>query len=235
MHTDPSSDVIERRLTNVLPPEALEDHAEAVEAYALSESMGDVVGIVGAMGLDDVRLVGHDWGAALAWLLAAYHSDRVERLAALSVGAPGGRPPDIEQRRRSWYMYFFQFEGAAETWLRHDDWKFFREWTGGDGDVERYIQDLSRPGALTSALNWYRANVRPEPPGEGDTDFPGVSCPTLGVWIDGDSYLTEDGMAESGERVDGPWRYERMTDASHWLMLDRPAETNRILVEFLTE
>lgn len=209
---------------------------DGVEAYALPTVMEDVVGLLHVMGITTVNLVGHDWGAGVGWLLAATQPDFVDRLVALSVGAPGNSlTRTIEQHERSWYVYFFQFEGVAEAWLRHDDWQLFREWTRGDGDLERYLADLSRPGALTSALNWYRANLRPEEPARSGFDYPNVTCPVLGVWSDGDNYLTEGYMTGSTEKVDGPWRYERITDASHWLMLDKPGELNDLLVEFLRD
>lgn len=208
---------------------------EPVEAYAVPSAAEDVMRILGALEVENVRLVGHDWGAAVAWWLASTQPETVEQLAALSVGAPGNTGSQtIEQRERSWYFYFFQFEEVAEAWLRHDDWRLFRQWTRGDGDQERYIANLSRPGALTAALNWYRANVRPEPPEERGADYPDVTCPVLGVWSDRDHYLTEEQMTASTEKVDGPWQYERVSDASHWLMLDKPAELNDTLTEFLT-
>lgn len=209
---------------------------EAVEAYALPNAIEDVMSILGVLGIQKVHLVGHDFGAAVAWLIAATRPDSVESLVALSVGAPGNsRTQTIEQRERSWYFYFVQFEDVAEAWLQHDDWQLFRELTRGDGDQERYIEDLSRPGALTAGLNWYRANVRPQPPDESGFEYPDVTCPVLGVWSDGDHYLTEGYMTGSTEKVDGPWRYEKITDASHWLMLDKPGELNELLIEFLTE
>lgn len=209
---------------------------EAVEAYALPNIVEDVVRLLGAMEIQDVQLVGHDWGAAVAWLLAATQPDVVERLVALSVGAPGNSGTQtMEQRERSWYTYFFQFEEVAEARLRHDDWQLFREWSREDGDQERYIEDLSRPGALTAGLNWYRANVGPRLPGENEMDYPDVTCSVLGVWSDGDHYLTEGHMTGSTEKVDGPWRYERITGASHWLMLDKPGELNELLIEFLPD
>ena len=208
---------------------------QAVEPYALPAIVEDVVGMLDALDVDSASLVGHDWGAAAAWLVASFHADRVDRLVALSVGAPGNSATtSIEQRERSWYFYFCQFD-AAEAWLRHDDWALFRAWTRGDGDVERYVSDLSREGRLTAGLNWYRANVRPEPPGDGPPGYPDVECPTLGVWPDGDNYLTEAHVTGSTEKVAGEWRYERVEDASHWVMLDRPGELNDLLVEFLGE
>lgn len=208
---------------------------DAVEKYVLPNAVEDVMRMLAAMDIERVRLVGHDWGAAVAWLTAATQPDTVEQLVALSVGAPGNSGTwSVEQRERSWYFYFFQFEAVAEAWLRHDDWRLFREWTRGDGDQERYIDDLSRPGALTAGLNWYRANVRPQPPEESTVDYPDVTCPVLGVWSTDDHYLTEEQMTASTGKVDGPWQYERVTGASHWLMLDEPGELNDLLAGFLT-
>lgn len=209
---------------------------DGVDAYRLIHAIDDVTGMLAAKDVDTVRLVGHDFGAAVAWLLAAFQPETVDRLAALSVGAPGNPGTrTIEQRERSWYFYFFQFEGVAEAWLRHDDWQLFCEWSRRDGDHERHLDDLSRPGALTASLNWYRANVTPVSPAESDPAYPDVTCPVLGVWSDGDHYLTEGHVTGSTEQVTGPWRYERVTDASHWLMVDRPARVNELLVGFLGE
>ena len=209
---------------------------EGVEAYKLPVVVEDLLAILDALAVERVSVVGHDWGAAVAWVLAAYHPELVEKLVSLSVGCPGTSGlRTIEQRERFWYFYFFQFEGIAEDWLRHHDWKLFREWTRGNGDMERYLQDLSRPGALTAGLNWYRANVKPEPPAGHRSNFPNITCPVLGIWSDGDNYLTEGHLRNSYEKIEGPWRYEKISGASHWLMLDKPEELNRLLLDFLVE
>lgn len=208
---------------------------EAVEAYDLSKVMDDVTSIAVELDIDTVHLVGYDWGADVAWLLAATEPAFVERLVALSVGAPGNsQTRTIEQRERLWYAYFFLFEDVAEAWLKHDDWQLFRAWTREQGDQDRYLEDLSRPGALTAGLNWDRANIRPQPPSDSGVDYPNVTCPVLGVWSDGDFALTEGHMTGSEEKVDGPWRYEKLTDAGHWMMLDKPPELNTLLTAFLT-
>lgn len=208
----------------------------AVEEYRLGVVARDVLGILDALNIRSVRLVAHDFGAGLAWYLAANASDRVERLIALSVGAGGtSGTSTIAQREKSWYFLFFQFEDIAEASLAANDWRLFREWTRGQGDVERYVRDLSRPGALTAGLNWYRANVRPQPPVANPQPLPKIGCPVMGVWSDGDPFLTEAYMSRSVERVSGPWRYERITGAGHWMMLDKPVELNRLLLEFLKQ
>jgi hypothetical protein len=92
----------------------------------------------------------------------------------------------IEQREKSWYMLLFQFQGIAEQMLRADNWKLMRELLRGQGDFDRYVEDLSRPGALTAALNWYRANVAPQAVPPAFADLPRVQAPTLGVWSTGE-------------------------------------------------
>jgi pimeloyl-ACP methyl ester carboxylesterase len=197
--------------------------------YGIPIVMRDVLGILDALGVSHVQLVAHDWGAALGWRLAAEHADRVERYVAISVGAPGGRL-SIEQREKSWYMAFFRQTGVAEEQLQQQNWQLFREWARSPVDIDRYIANLSRPGALTAALNWYRAAGAPP---ASPQPLPPVVCPVLGVWSDQDAYLTETPMRTSGERIRGSFQYEKITGASHWLMLDKPAELNRLLLSFL--
>jgi pimeloyl-ACP methyl ester carboxylesterase len=210
------------------------DAPEEMEAYALPAVLEDVVGILDQLEVPSLRVVGHDWGAALAWGLAALHPERVERLVAISVGHPATFPGSMEQRALSWYMLFFQFPEAEEA-LRRDDWRFFREAFGGGGDLDRYIEDLSRPGRLTAGLNWYRANISPESFVSAiSSAVPAVSCPTLGVWSSGDVALTEHQMTSSAANVNGPWRYERIDDASHWIPVDAPERLNELLIDFLT-
>ena len=134
--------------------------------------MADLLAVLDALEVERAQVVGHDWGAGVAWALAAFVPQRVERLVVLSVGHPQAfSEPTIEQREKSWYMLLFQFADVAEEMLQRDDWRLMREWLRDNGDVERYLADLSRPGALTAALNWYRANVAPKVR-EGDPRSP---------------------------------------------------------------
>jgi pimeloyl-ACP methyl ester carboxylesterase len=210
------------------------DRPGAVEEYAIRHSVADMVAVLDALGVEQAHVVGHDWGAGLAWALAAWMPERVERLVVMSVGHPNTlRNPSIEQREKGWYQLLFQFPGTAEALIQRDDWRLFREMLGDARDRDRYVADLSRPGALTTALNWYRANATPEQELERTVPFPTVAAPTLGIWSTGDNYLTEEGMLGSGEHMTGPWRYERVEGAGHWLQLDAPERINELLVEFL--
>lgn len=132
------------------------DKPAAVDEYAIARSVADMIAVLDGLGIERAHVVGHDFGAVVAWALAATAPARVERLVAMSVGHPGTRrEPTIEQRRRAWYQLLFQFEEVAETLLGRYDWKLLRQWAGHGGDIDRYIADLSRSGALTAGLNWY--------------------------------------------------------------------------------
>ena len=210
------------------------DRPLEVGAYGVRRSVNDMLAVLDALEVERAHVVAHDWGAAVGWALAGFAGERVGRFAVLSVGHPNAlRRPTIEQRERSWYPLLFQFEGTAEQLLMHDDWRLFREWTRGDGDTERAVADLSRPGALTAALNWYRASWRPDAElREGS--LPSVAADTLGIWSDGDHYLVEEQMTASAEYVVGEWRYERIEGASHWMQLDAAERVNALLLEWFT-
>jgi pimeloyl-ACP methyl ester carboxylesterase len=208
---------------------------EAVADYRLSSMVADVTGILDALGIKRAHVVGHDWSAAVAWLLAALAPERVDRLVAVSVGAPGaGAGPTLEELQKGWYRLLFLFEGVAEELLQRDDWKLFRLFLSGAKDTQAYVQTLSEPGALTPALNWYRANLPVQAllGRTGGPQLPMIKADTLGIWSSGDLYLTEEAMTRSKARVQGSWRYERF-EGSHWVPLDQPDRLNRLLLEFL--
>jgi pimeloyl-ACP methyl ester carboxylesterase len=186
------------------------DKPAAAEDYAIGHSVRDMVGLLDALELQRVHVVGHDWGAAVAWTFAALQPDRVDRLVALSVGHPATRRQiSIAQREKAWYMLFFQFVDVAEELLQRDDWRLFRELAGGAADLERYVADLSRQGALTAALNWHRANAAPQNELRAGPPLASVAAPTLGIWSSGDRYLLEDRMLASAAHVTSTYRYER--------------------------
>jgi pimeloyl-ACP methyl ester carboxylesterase len=209
---------------------------ETVQDYRLSAMVKDVTAILDALDIQRAHVVGHDWGAAVAWLVAALAPDRVDRLVAISVGAPGaGAKPTLEDLQKGWYRILFLFEGVAEELIQRDDWYLFRLFLGGAADTDAYIATLSEPGALTAGLNWYRANLPVQAllGRSGGPQLPKVQAPTLGIWSGGDLYLTEEAMTRSEQRVDGGWRYERV-EGSHWVPLDQPDRLNALLLEFFS-
>jgi pimeloyl-ACP methyl ester carboxylesterase len=205
-------------------------------SYDLRQALvPDVLGILKTLGVAKAHVVAHDWGAALGWALAAAVPQVVQSLVAMSVAHPGAfKNPPLAQREKSWYILFFQFRSAEEALPRHD-WRLFRQWSGDHPEAKQWIADLSRPGALVAALNWYRANAHPER-SVADVPLPVIQAPTLGVWSTGDLHLVEGPMRDSGQFVaPGRFRYVRVEDAGHWLMLDRPDFVNAMLRDFLAE
>lgn len=204
-----------------------------VASYRILDLVGDVLGILDSLGVQKTHVVGHDWGAALAWTMAAFVPDRVDHLTALSVGHPSAfAGVGFAQREKSWYMLLFQFEEIAERWLADNDFANMRAWSKHP-NIDQVVANLARPGALTAALNWYRANVHPRTWIEPPVGFPQIQSPTMGVWSPGDFALEEAGMTGSKRFVDGSWRYERIEGAGHWMQLDAPDELSALLVDFL--
>jgi pimeloyl-ACP methyl ester carboxylesterase len=178
-------------------------------------------------------VVGHDWGAIAAWALAGWHPERVDRLVAVSVGHPKSflrAALSSGQAFRSLYALFFQIPGVSEVTIRAGDWALLRRALGRAHDFDQYLRDLSRPGALTAALNWYRANGRVDRLAR----YPNVSCPTLGIIGPRDAALGIEQMAGSGRYVKAEWRYETIP-GGHWLPLTRADELNRLLLGFLPQ
>jgi pimeloyl-ACP methyl ester carboxylesterase len=209
------------------------DKPAEVEAYGLPLLVGDVLGILDAVGAPRAHVVGHDWGAALAWVVAALAPDRVDHLAVLSVGHPTAfRTAGFRQREKSWYMLLFQFPGIAEKWLRADDWAMARRWIGHP-DADAVVAELEASGSLTPGLNWYRANVPPRSWIDPPPALPPIQAPTMGIWSSRDGALTEEQMTGSSRYVAGPWRYERLEGPGHWAQLEAADEINRLLLDFL--
>jgi pimeloyl-ACP methyl ester carboxylesterase len=204
-----------------------------VESYSFLLIAGDVLAILDHLGVERAHIVGHDWGSALAWIMAALVPDRVDHLVALSVGNPMAfRAVGYAQLEKSWYMLLFQFEGIAEQWLSDNSWDNLRRWSLHP-DIDAVVADLERNGSLTPGLNWYRANIAPHTLVGPPLDLPPVRSPTMGVWSTGDFALTEEQMTGSAAHVTGPWRYERMEGPGHWMALEAPDDLNRLLIDFL--
>lgn len=209
------------------------DHPEEIDAYSIVFLALDVVAVLDDLGLERAHVVGHDWGAAVAWAAAAFAPDRVDHLAALSVGNPMAfAGAGLAQREKSWYMLLFQFVGIAEQWLTENDWANFREWMAHP-DADGVIGDLEATSSLTTGLNWYRANVNPQAMVGPPLELPMVAAPTLGVWSTGDHHLLERQMTESERYVSGLWRYERIEGVGHHMQLEAPDAVNALLLDFL--
>lgn len=210
--------------------------AASVAAYNIETGAAiDAVAILDALLIDRAHLVGHDFGAPVAWLLAAQKPARFHSLSALSVGHMRAfLAAGAEQKRRSFYILVHQLRGVCEWLYKRDDWALLRRHWKDVRDPGETIGLLSRPGRLTAGLNWYRANISLArmlaPPKPGAMGEERVRIPTLGVWSDGENYLVEEQMVRSADYVDSVWTYARIEKASHWMQEDAPEELAKLLL-----
>jgi pimeloyl-ACP methyl ester carboxylesterase len=179
------------------------ERPQEVAAYAWVELVADATGILDAFGIERAHIVGHDWGAALAWAIAALAPERVDRLVVISVGFPGAVRPDRRTLEQGWYRLLVLFPEAEDVLLR-DDAYLLRTLIAGAPDADRYLDLLADREALTAGLAWYRANSPVENlPGTDTPRLPTVAAPTLGVFGEQDPYLTERAILASQKFVTG--------------------------------
>ncbi|RRQ26538.1 alpha/beta hydrolase [Rhodococcus sp. Eu-32] len=200
-----------------------------VDAYASDKLVGDVLGLLDAFDLDSAHIVGHDWGAAVAWQLAAHHSDRVRSLTAVSVPHTAAfgwaLRHDEDQQERSEYIGLLRQEGKAERVLLENDGARLRAMFSDRSLDDRYVEHLSQPGALTAALNWYRAMTN------AFGSLEPVRVPTTYVWSNQDSAIGRAAAERCGEFVDAPYSFVELDGVSHWVPEEAPA---RLADEILT-
>jgi len=207
------------------------DMPQEVSAYQLRHLCADVLAILDQLDIAKARIVGHDWGAALGWLLCMQAPQRIEQFVALSVGHPGAiARAGLLQALRSSYMMWFLLPGLAERSLMAGDFYLFKRFTTDRTQVRYWKKSLREAGRLTAALNVYRANVpralalaaRGEP----------VQLPVMGVWSSGDIALGEAQMRDSAAYVAQRFRYERIEGADHWLQVTAAERVNALLLDF---
>jgi pimeloyl-ACP methyl ester carboxylesterase len=210
---------------------------EAVEEYGRTQLVGDVIAVADALDAGEFDLVGHDWGGAVAWGVAAAHPDRVRTVTSVSTPHPDALVeafglPSGDQLRRSAYMGLFSDEvGKAETVLldpangglaaQYAQWGMDPAWPGVAERIDRYVKLLTEPGALTGALNWYRR-------GSEWTGVGQVTVPALYLWPTDDVALGPEAAELTARYMDGPYRYVELDGISHWAIDQDP---DRIVTE----
>jgi pimeloyl-ACP methyl ester carboxylesterase len=211
------------------------DKPTDVARYKTHHLIDDVASIIGVLGDERVTLVGHDWGANLAWAVAAYRPELVERLGVVSVGHPTAfRLAGLEQQVKSWYTLLFYIEGLGEAFLRKNDYEVMRRWLGHPraNDV---IRELERDGQMTTHLLWYRANLAPDAFIVDPPTLAPIEMPVLGLWSSGDVALGERQMTDSAAYCTNGFTYVRFEGQGHWLPLEAPRELSHELIEFCSE
>src|SRR6266436_8851816 len=221
----------------------LSDKPAGIANYSIDLLAKDVVGVLDTVAASKAFVVGHDWGAAVTWYLAARYSDRVHRTAMLSVPHPRVFMKNLimnpAQLRRSWYIFFFQLPWLPEFVLRRRDWallvRVLRDTSPrrvfSDADLEQYKESWAKKGALTAMLNWYRAALLSPSKFALDCEASRVKVPTLLIWGKNDQFVGETMARESLQYCDDG-HLEVFETATHWVQHEEPAEVNALLSQF---
>ncbi len=202
-------------------------------AYALSGIVADAVAVIDERCGGRAHVVGHDWGAAVAWGLAARHPERVRTLTALSVPPPMAYARSMVTSRQilaSWYFAALQLPWIPER-LLGDQRRFARILRRAGQTPERAARDARRladPAALAAAIGWYRGVAT-----ERAAADPRVTVPTLFVWSDGDVAITRQATEQAHTYVTGPYRYAELRGVSHWIPEEAPDRLAALLLEHL--
>ncbi|GAA0283249.1 alpha/beta hydrolase [Cryptosporangium japonicum] len=207
---------------------------DTVDAYRIDHLVADVLSLLDHLGLASAHVVGHDWGAIVAWHLTARHPDRVRTLTALSVGHPRAfvtaLRSDPDQRKKSSYIYFFRRRWIAERALLAFNARLLRGVFAGAGlsrdEVDGYVRPLRERGALTATLNWYRA-MRARDSLNADP----VRVPTTYVWSDGDTALGRTAAEATGTYVESDYTFVELEGLTHWLPDQAPERVAEIVLE----
>jgi pimeloyl-ACP methyl ester carboxylesterase len=204
-------------------------------AYVMTELVADILTMVDQAGLDRFHVVGHDWGGAVAWALGTDHPERLRTLTVLSTPHPVAflrSTVTSGQAFRSWYMALFQLPRLPE-WLTLVDHgrlalSSMRRSGLSEERAREYLERLKEPGAVTGALNWYRAF--PFEAGAIRQAGP-VPVPTLYVWSTSDVALGRKAAELTGRYVSGPYRFEILDGVSHWIPEESPDAVVRLVLD----
>jgi len=221
----------------------LSDKPAGIASYSIDLLAKDVVGVLDSVAGSKAFVVGHDWGAAFTWYLAARYSERISRTAMLSVPHPRVFIKNLimnpAQLGRSWYIFFFQLPWLPECILRRRDWallvRVLRNTSPSgvfsDDDLQQYKKSWARKGALTAMLNWYRAALLCTPKFALDSKASRVKVPALLIWGKNDQFAVEAMARESLQYCDNG-HLEFFETATHWVQHEQPARVNNLLSQF---
>jgi pimeloyl-ACP methyl ester carboxylesterase len=208
-----------------------------VADYAVPHLVNDVLAVADDLGGHRFDLVGHDWGGAVAWFVAGRHGERVRTLSVASTPHPLAFAAALrgelggDQQAKSGYADFFRTPEAEGFFLGNDAAALRGMYSALPPEAaEEYVRVLSEPGAMTAALNWYRATRFQ------DFGDPGpITSPTLYVWSTDDMALGREAAEATGSHVDGPYRFEVLEGVTHWVPEEGAADFSRLLLAHLAE
>jgi pimeloyl-ACP methyl ester carboxylesterase len=214
----------------------LSDKPEGKENYRMELLVQDIIGLADSLKLDKFHLVGHDFGAMVAWWIAIYYPERINRLVISNVPHPKVMKEylrsSFSQIRKSWYAFFFRIPSIPERLVKTRNWRFLSTAMAeglSEEQLNRYREAWSQPNAITSMINWYRAF------GKGFTvkaKSLNISVPTIILWGKQDRFLSHQ-MAEMSVDMCESCSLITFDDASHWVHQDEPEEFNKHMITHL--
>src|SRR5713226_5191352 len=224
----------------------LSDKPARVQDYGIEFLVQDVVGLIRYFGKDQAAVVAHDWGAGVAWALAQRHPELISRLVTMQVPPPAAWRANftLRQLRRSWYMFFFQLPRLPEWWASANDFsrveKMYRETSVRpdaftDSDIAVYKEALGQPDALSSSLNYYRANMLKSLFRGGGVETPNerdgrIRVPTLFIYGEQDHAILPETVRGVSRFIDAPYSELRIPESAHWVQNEAVAEVNEALL-----
>jgi len=225
----------------------LSDKPGGVEEYRIDKLVADVIGLIDHFGETKAAIVGHDWGAGVAWAVAQKHPERVSKLVVLQVPPAAAWRANMtaKQLLRSWYMFFFQLRGLPEWLIRARNFRAIDDTFKRVGrpdafsreDVELYKEAIRQPGALTSAINYYRANVFDRLLARKDSDKSRVSArvqvPTLFIFGEQDFAIIPETVRDLNKYVDAHYVEVRIPESGHWVQNEAPEKVNSLIQSFI--
>jgi len=223
------------------------NETERTGPYDLDTLSGDIASLIAHLGESRATIVGHDWGGAITWHLAAMRPDTCERAVVLNAPHPAVFGAvlrhSLDQLRRSWYMFFFQLPWLPERWLVKDGARLLRRIYRGnavdrsnftDDDVRPFQEAITQPGAATAALGYYRAAFAGLLKNRRNiARYPLITRPTLLIWAKDDQALDYQELVPPTRRWVSNLQIEPIEQCGHFVHQERPEEVNARLLSFL--
>ena len=223
----------------------LSDRPKDVSEYEIDKLSDDIAGLIQYFGHEKAAVFGHDWGAGIAWAVAGRYPEKVSKLACLQVPPPSIRKKNqtLKQFFASWYMFFFQLPRLPEWMLTRNDYQklavALKTTTAQKGvfsteDVEKYKKAWSEPGAITAALNYYRANIIKRMFGKGPKPEK-IKVPTLFIYGEQDQAVLPQTVEGVGDFINAEYTELRIPEAAHWVQNEAREQVTDALRKFLAD
>ena len=213
----------------------LSDKPKGVKNYRMDMLVSDIIALADHYGFATFHLAGHDFGGIVSWNLAESHPERLKRMVIFNAPHPAVmsrfQVENKEQRKKSWYAYFFRLPWLPEMVTQAGNWKMLANALGesfSDDEINEYRRAWSQPGANTATINWYRALFKQK---EQDRSNSLIDVPTLVVWGEQDPHIMWQ-SAEPSAAMTTSGQVVYIDDATHWVLRDAPEKTRELLVDF---